>query len=96
MAEIQTLSSQLEVQNAHLNSDLQKCERARAEAAAEAAKQLQLQQKTHDDEVVYICTLMCEYLGTKGEILETSWFSQSQNSGFVKFTVYDNLLLFSI
>ncbi|XP_070817245.1 plasmalemma vesicle associated protein b [Chaetodon trifascialis] len=51
VAEIQALSSRLEVQNTHLNSDLQQCERTRSEAAAEAAKQLQLKQKTHDDQV---------------------------------------------
>ncbi|XP_076582407.1 plasmalemma vesicle associated protein b isoform X1 [Chaetodon auriga] len=51
VAEIQALSSRLEVQNTHLNSDLQQCERTGGEAAAEAAKQLQLKQKTHDDQV---------------------------------------------
>lgn len=51
VAEIQALSSRLEVQNSHLNTDLQQCERKRSEAAAQAANQLQLQQKTHDDQV---------------------------------------------
>lgn len=51
VAEIQALSSRLEVQNSHLNSDLQQCESTRSEAAAEAAKQLQLKQKTHDDQM---------------------------------------------
>uniref|UniRef100_A0A3Q3WK03 Uncharacterized protein n=1 Tax=Mola mola TaxID=94237 RepID=A0A3Q3WK03_MOLML len=51
VAYIQAQSSRLEVQNTHLNSDLQQCERTRSEAAAEAAKQLQLNQKTHDDQV---------------------------------------------
>lgn len=55
MAEIQALSSRMEVQNSHLNSDLQQCERNRREAAAESTKQLQLKQKTHDDQVDYIC-----------------------------------------
>lgn len=55
VAEIQASSSRLEVQNSHLNSDLQQCERSRTEAAAEAAKQLQLKQKTHDDQVQYTC-----------------------------------------
>lgn len=57
MAEIQGLSSRLEVQNSHLNSDLQQCERTRSEAAAEAAKQLQLNQKTHDDQVQHTYSL---------------------------------------
>lgn len=51
VAEIQILSSRLEVQNAHLNSDLQQCERTRSEAAAQATKELQDKQKTHDDQV---------------------------------------------
>lgn len=58
VAEIQSLSSRLEVQNIHVTSDLQQCERTRTEAAAEAAQQLQLKQKTHDDQVDYICALM--------------------------------------
>ncbi|XP_035510047.1 plasmalemma vesicle associated protein b [Morone saxatilis] len=51
VAEIQVLSSRLEVQNTHLNSDLQQCQRSRSEAIADAAQQLQLKQKTHDDQV---------------------------------------------
>lgn len=51
VAEIQVLSSRLEVQNSHLNSDMQQCERNRKEAAAEAAKQLELKQRTHDNQV---------------------------------------------
>ncbi|XP_068174858.1 plasmalemma vesicle associated protein b [Antennarius striatus] len=51
VSEIQALSSQLEVKNAHLNTDFQQCERSRNEAIADAAKQLQLKQKTHDDQV---------------------------------------------
>lgn len=51
VAEIQALSSRMEVQNAHLASDLQQCERTRKETAAEAARQLELKQKTHDDQV---------------------------------------------
>uniref|UniRef100_A0A3Q4AWE0 Uncharacterized protein n=1 Tax=Mola mola TaxID=94237 RepID=A0A3Q4AWE0_MOLML len=58
VAYIQAQSSRLEVQNTHLNSDLQQCERTRSEAAAEAAKQLQLNQKTHDDQVG-LCTDVC-------------------------------------
>ncbi|KAM9357586.1 plasmalemma vesicle associated protein b [Symphorus nematophorus] len=51
VAEIQALSSRMEVQNTHLNSDLRQCERSRSEAATQAATQLELKQKTHDDQV---------------------------------------------
>lgn len=51
VAEIQSLSSRLEVQNAHLTSDMQQCESSRSETVADAAKQLQLKQKAHDDQV---------------------------------------------
>ncbi|XP_056234814.1 plasmalemma vesicle associated protein b [Seriola aureovittata] len=51
VAEIQAMSSRLEVQNSHLMSDLQQCEKNRSETVAEAARQLQLKQKTHDDQV---------------------------------------------
>lgn len=51
VAEIQAKSSRLEVQNSHLTSDRQQCERVRGETVAEAAMQLQLKQKTHDDQV---------------------------------------------
>ncbi|XP_041648136.1 plasmalemma vesicle associated protein b [Cheilinus undulatus] len=51
VAEIQALSSRLEVQNSHFSSDLKKCEQNRKEMEAEAAKQLQLKQQTHDDQV---------------------------------------------
>ncbi|XP_022607184.1 plasmalemma vesicle-associated protein-like isoform X1 [Seriola dumerili] len=51
VAEIQAMSSRLEVQNSHLTSDLQQCEQNRSETVAEAARQLQLKQKTHDDQV---------------------------------------------
>ncbi|TKS74313.1 Plasmalemma vesicle-associated protein [Collichthys lucidus] len=51
VADIQDLSSRLEVHNIHLNSDLQKCERSRKEAAAQATTELQLKQRTHDDQV---------------------------------------------
>lgn len=54
MADIQAQSSRLEVQKALLDSDLQKCERTSKEAAAEAAKQLQHKQKTHDDQVDHV------------------------------------------
>ncbi|XP_040897020.1 plasmalemma vesicle associated protein b [Toxotes jaculatrix] len=51
VAEIQQLSSRLEVQNLYLTSDLKQCERNRSETVADAARQLQLKQKTHDDQV---------------------------------------------
>lgn len=54
VADIQAKSSEMEVKNSYLNSDLQKCERIRTEAAAESTKQLQLNQKTHDDQVDYV------------------------------------------
>ncbi|XP_042371541.1 plasmalemma vesicle associated protein b [Plectropomus leopardus] len=51
VAEIQAKSSRLEVQNSQLTSEAQECERNRGEMIAETAKQLQLKQKTHDDQV---------------------------------------------
>lgn len=51
MAEIHAQSSRLEVTNTHLTSDLAQCEQTKKEAAADAAKQLQLQQTTHDNQV---------------------------------------------
>ncbi|XP_029939147.1 plasmalemma vesicle-associated protein-like [Salarias fasciatus] len=51
VAEIQAQSSRLEVLNVHLSSEAKQCERRRSEAAAQAAKQLELMQKDHDDKV---------------------------------------------
>lgn len=51
VAEIQVQSSRLEVLNVHLSSEAKQCERGRSEAAAQAAQQLELQQKNHDDYV---------------------------------------------
>ncbi|XP_029355725.1 plasmalemma vesicle associated protein b [Echeneis naucrates] len=51
VAEIQAKSSRMEVQNLHLISDLQQCEHKHSEMVAEAAKEMQLKQKTHDDQV---------------------------------------------
>nr|XP_020458543.1 plasmalemma vesicle-associated protein-like isoform X2 [Monopterus albus]XP_020458545.1 plasmalemma vesicle-associated protein-like isoform X2 [Monopterus albus] len=51
VAKIQALSSRLEVQNSHLTADLKLCEHSRNVTAAEAARQLELNQKTHDDKV---------------------------------------------
>lgn len=49
VAEIQALSSRLEVQNAHLSSDVKQCERSRSETLAEGGRQLQVKQKNHDE-----------------------------------------------
>lgn len=51
VAEIQAFSSRMEVMNANLDSDLKKCERTRTENAAAAKQQLELKQKTHDNQV---------------------------------------------
>lgn len=51
VSQIQVMSSQLEVQNTRLDSDLKTCERARTESASQASKQLELKQKNHDDQV---------------------------------------------
>ncbi|XP_034002383.1 plasmalemma vesicle associated protein b [Trematomus bernacchii] len=51
VAEIQALSSSLEVQNSHAISELEQCKLTRKEAAAESANQVQLKQKTHDNQV---------------------------------------------
>lgn len=51
VAEIQALSSRLEVKTTHLGADLQKCERSRSEMEVETNKQLHLKQMTHDDKV---------------------------------------------
>ncbi|KAM7409691.1 hypothetical protein PAMA_001266 [Pampus argenteus] len=51
VAEIQGLSSRLVVQNSHLSSDLQQCKLTRSETIAESGKQLQLKQKTHDEQM---------------------------------------------
>lgn len=51
VAEIQALSSRMEVHNTHLTSEMQQCERKRSQAVVDAARQLELKQKTHDDQV---------------------------------------------
>ncbi|XP_013862794.1 plasmalemma vesicle associated protein b [Austrofundulus limnaeus] len=51
VAEIQSLSSQLEVLNRYLTSDLQQCKQTHSEAVSKAAKDLELKQKAHDDQV---------------------------------------------
>lgn len=51
VAEIQAMSSRLEVQNSHLSADVQQCQQKHSEAVSDAARQLELKQKTHDDQV---------------------------------------------
>ncbi|XP_061682024.1 plasmalemma vesicle associated protein b isoform X2 [Syngnathoides biaculeatus] len=51
VAQIQGTASRLEVQNSHLSADLRWCERNRNDSLAEASKQLQLKEKTHDEEM---------------------------------------------
>nr|XP_057928337.1 plasmalemma vesicle associated protein b [Doryrhamphus excisus] len=51
VAQIQALSSRLEVQHSHLTLDLQRCEHNRSETLAETGKQLQLKQRTHDEKM---------------------------------------------
>ncbi|XP_068445823.1 plasmalemma vesicle associated protein b [Clinocottus analis] len=51
VSEIQAQSSLMEVENFRLTSGLQQCDRRHAETVAEAAKQLQLAQRTHDNQV---------------------------------------------
>ncbi|KAJ3599302.1 hypothetical protein NHX12_033265 [Muraenolepis orangiensis] len=48
VATIQSHSSRLEVQSAHLTSELQTCERSRAGMAEESSKLIQTAQQTHD------------------------------------------------
>ncbi|XP_061540388.1 plasmalemma vesicle associated protein b isoform X2 [Phycodurus eques] len=51
VAQIQGMSSRLEVQNSHLSADLQRCEHNRSDILAEVSKQLQLKEKNHDEEM---------------------------------------------
>ncbi|XP_069009359.1 plasmalemma vesicle associated protein b [Embiotoca jacksoni] len=51
VAEIQALSSRLEVQNSHLASDMQQCDRILRETVAKATRQSELKQNTYDDQV---------------------------------------------
>uniref|UniRef100_A0A8C6NYV9 Plasmalemma vesicle associated protein b n=1 Tax=Nothobranchius furzeri TaxID=105023 RepID=A0A8C6NYV9_NOTFU len=48
---IQAQSSKMEVQIKYLNSSLQRCEQKHSELIARAAKDLELKQKAHDDQV---------------------------------------------
>ncbi|XP_028301456.1 plasmalemma vesicle associated protein b [Gouania willdenowi] len=51
VANIQAQSSRLEVLNTRLTSDMQQCESRRREEATQAAQQLELKQRNHDDKV---------------------------------------------
>uniref|UniRef100_A0A3Q1FUI3 Plasmalemma vesicle associated protein b n=1 Tax=Acanthochromis polyacanthus TaxID=80966 RepID=A0A3Q1FUI3_9TELE len=51
VAEIQAMSSRLEVQNLHVTANLKQCEQDLSETIAKNAKQIELNQKTHDDQV---------------------------------------------
>lgn len=51
VSQIQSLSSQMEVLNSHLTSDLQQCNDNHREMISKAAKDLELKQKAHDDQV---------------------------------------------
>ncbi|XP_008282984.1 plasmalemma vesicle associated protein b [Stegastes partitus] len=51
VAEIQALSSRLEVQNSHVTANLKQCEQDLSETIAKNAKLLELKQKTHDDQM---------------------------------------------
>ncbi|KAM3876323.1 plasmalemma vesicle associated protein b [Diretmus argenteus] len=51
VADILSQSSRLEVQNSHLNSDLQQCQHNRSATAAEATRLLQLKQHNHDHQM---------------------------------------------
>lgn len=88
VAEIQALSSRLEVQNLHLTSDLQQCERSRNETIIETTRQLQLKQKTHDDQVdnisaeMFVHMRMCGRMGS-GNKLRDPWNKQTSSvSGY--------------
>ncbi|KAM4547859.1 plasmalemma vesicle associated protein b [Odontesthes bonariensis] len=51
VAEIQALSSQLEVLNTRLTSELQQCEHNHNEMVTKTTKEMELKQKAHDDQV---------------------------------------------
>ncbi|KAM9796182.1 plasmalemma vesicle associated protein b [Syngnathus typhle] len=56
VAEIQSTSSRLEVQNSHLRAELTTCERNRNETIIETSTQLQLKQTAHDDKMAKVLT----------------------------------------
>lgn len=51
VAEIQAMSSRLEVQNSHATANLKQCEHDLSETIAKNAKELEFKQKTHDDQM---------------------------------------------
>ncbi|XP_061594783.1 plasmalemma vesicle associated protein b [Cololabis saira] len=51
VAEIQSLSSEQEVLNSHLKSEVSQCKNDKTEIATKAAKDLEIKQKTHDNRV---------------------------------------------
>ncbi|XP_061831832.2 plasmalemma vesicle associated protein b [Nerophis lumbriciformis] len=51
VAQIQAMSSRLEVQHTHLTSDLQQCEHNRSETLVESSRQLQAKQRTYDEKM---------------------------------------------
>lgn len=51
VAEIQAMSSRLEVENLHATANLKQCEQDLRETIAKNTKQIELNQKTHDDKV---------------------------------------------
>ena len=51
VAEIQLLSSKLEVQNSHLSSDLSLCKNDKNDMSTKGTKDLELRQKSHDEQV---------------------------------------------
>lgn len=70
VADIQAQSSRLEVQTAHLTSDLKQCRLNSSLTVAEASRQLQLKQQEHDSQVdKLLCVggwmdvIKCIYLG---------------------------------
>jgi len=56
VAEIQALSSQLEVLNTRLITELQQCEHNHNKKVSETAKDMENKQKDHDDRVCSVCT----------------------------------------
>lgn len=51
VAQIQLMSSRLEVQNTYINSDLKKCEQTRKDNDAQARQELELKQQKHDNQL---------------------------------------------
>ncbi|XP_034036021.1 plasmalemma vesicle associated protein b isoform X2 [Thalassophryne amazonica] len=51
VADIQSLSSRLEVNNSHLTSDLEQCKNSHDQKMAEASRKLEQRQQTHDSQM---------------------------------------------